>query len=298
VPVPRRQYQDDELKDILNEPTRNVNPTHLVFFLLVMFFVAMYAMARSGYDVILDANQWAVAGGILTGGWGISVAIYQEILRKSDYMVWPTGKSPINTRSPKYTINPPRDEKDNILGIVHVGHGDLKVKLRISWKAFNVGGTSYLVHLPGYDWVVGPWIEITYIAPDGTTYSRNYSLLEWGPQAAFLNWDTTAVDDHSEIPGWIYDEIKRDRYFRPRSRVHFALTPKYDLWNLEPIAVPKEIRSLAKLEAQERKAAFGVAGHARETAIRASRTAKAFIESPGQRRRRMTEEPEEGEEAE
>jgi len=217
-----------------------------------------------GWDLPFDWPLYFFLGCIAIGFYGIQMWFRLLIATMSTWAGWPTGKAPLNKRKP---VSEPffPDQKTADQWGLYIWL-DANTKYYYPFRVLEVQGTDRIISWPGHDFLVIPWIVLPQTVLDARTGRMvvrevNYSLIEWGPDLITLNGDTTWARQHKKIPLYMRTILQETRGFRPdvsidgtyrgatASRVDFALYPKYNLWNLQPLRVPTEAKDLSKLKA-------------------------------------------------
>ena len=231
--------------------------------------------------VVSEINHWLplawnwtilLIGCALTFSYLYTHFFNRGIRIESIEVVWDQGRAPLYTKGGEITYYPldaPRKSDGSPIFTVTIMANGKPVTIPYDFGILpDVGGTSYIFHLRGINFLVFPVIKIPIFDFETELIEwRNYTVKWENDRTLYINGKFRTPKTHGRIPTFIYNAISQFSNFCRESRVDYALVPKYDYWNMGPMSVNIELTDLIETEAFARKATQERADYAIETGV-------------------------------
>jgi hypothetical protein len=213
-----------------------------------------------------------IIGCIITFSYLYTHFFNRGIRIESIEVIWDQGRAPLYTKGGEityYHLRAPRKDDGSPIFTVTIMANGSPITIPYDFGILpDVGGTSYIFHLRGINFLVFPVIKIPVFNYETEHMEvRNYTVKWENDRTLTINGRFRSPKTHGRIPTFIYNAVSQFSNFCRQSRVDYALEPKYDYWNMGPMSVNIEVDDLVEIEALARKAIMERADHAVETGV-------------------------------
>lgn len=194
------------------------------------------------------------------------------IIINSIQVTWDQGRAPLFTKGGEisyYPLPAPRRKDGSPIFTITILANGKPIKIPYDFGILpDVGGTSYILHLKGINFLVFPVIKIPIFDFETEQIEwRNYTVKWENDRTLYVNGTFRTPKTHGRIPTFIYNAVSQFSNFCRESRVDYALKPSYDYWNMGPMSVNVDMDDLLEIEGLSRKAIMERADHAVETSV-------------------------------